>query len=367
MSELKQSNKRILYLLFNPSPSARVRATIFENIYKEKGYEVKYFNMYSIGIQKMLGNKYLKNFSFIYSLCLSIERKVNQFLEKSVFKIASYYDGIILIKYVQPDFIQKLRLATNAKILYDFDDSMWLDSFIGINKFQKIIKACDYISCDNYILANEALKYNDNTFVLKGPTNVELYDPNLRVNKEKCKNGILKIGWLGSASTLFYLFGIYNVFDKIAVKYPNVVFKIIGSSSNFNTMFNFERATFEHIEKYDENSMIDELHDIDIGLFPLFENELSFGRGSLKATIYMSFGIPCIAFNIGMNKKIITNGINGFLASSENEWLNALSNLIESKELRSRIGSVAYETMNSSYTLQSCFKELEVGFLSKLI
>ena len=60
MSELKRSNKRILYLLFNPPPSARVRATIFEDIYKEKGYEVNYFNMYSICIQKMLGNKYLK-------------------------------------------------------------------------------------------------------------------------------------------------------------------------------------------------------------------------------------------------------------------------------------------------------------------
>ncbi len=366
MLESKRLNKKILYLLFNPPPSARVRATIFENIYREKDYNVTYYNMYSLFIQKLLTNKYLKNISVIHSLVLYIEKVLIKLLENSVCRIARHYDGIILIKYVDPNFILKLKQVTKAKILYDFDDSMWLDSFIGIEKFKKILFASDYISCDNYILANEALKYNKNTFIQKGPTNVELYNLKLKKEKDKAKNGVIKIGWLGSASTLFYLYSLYNVFDKISDKYPNVVFKIIGSTSNFNSIFNFEKSNFEHIEKYDESLMIEELHDLDIGIFPLFENEMSYGRGSLKATLYMSFGVPCVAYNLGMNKDIITSNVDGFLVKGDQEWFDAISKLVESEELRKSFSIAGFSKMKDNYSIESCFKDLETNFLSLL-
>ena len=361
MSELKQSNKKILYLLFNPSPSARVRATIYREEFINKNITVTYYNFYSILLTKILENKFVKNISVAKNLFKILNKSDLFFKEKYILNVSKNYDGIVLIKYVNPIFLKKLRKKSNAKLLYDFDDSMWLDSFVGLEMFKEITKNVDFISCDNYILKEKAILYNKNTFIQKGPTNVELYNP----AKKKSNKNII-IGWLGSPGTLFYLYGIYNVLESISKKYKNVIFRIIGSGENFNNYFNFENVRVEAISSYNEATMIEELHKIDIGVFPVFKNEMSYGRGSLKATIYMSFKIPVVAQSIGNNLSLINNGINGYLADSEDDWINALSLLIEDKNKRESIADNAYIKMKQEYTIHECFKDIENNFFNKI-
>jgi glycosyltransferase involved in cell wall biosynthesis len=361
MLESKQSNKRILYLLFNPPPSARVRATIYKEVFNNLNVTVTYYDFYSILFSKILANKFIKN---ILPLKNSIHL-INNFIlilkEKYVLNISKNYDGIVLIKYVNPVFLKKLRNSTNSKILYDFDDSMWLDSFVGNEVFKEITRNVDYISCDNYYLKDKAIIFNKNTFIQKGPTNVELYNP---VKKKSNKNII--IGWLGSPGTLFYLYGIYNVLESISKKYENVTFRIIGSGENFNNYFNFENVRVETVSTYNEKTMIEELHKMDIGVFPLFKNDMSLGRGSLKATIYMSFKIPVVAQAIGNNLNIIEHGVNGYLANSDEDWVHSLSILIDDKNTRELIAENAYAKMKEEYTVLQCFKEFENNYLNKI-
>jgi len=47
-------------------------------------------------------------------------------------------------------------------------------------------------------------------------------------------------------------------------------------------------------------------------------------------------GVPCIASPVGMNKKIVEDGMNGFLASSEEEWIEKISLLIDDADLRKK-------------------------------
>jgi glycosyltransferase involved in cell wall biosynthesis len=56
---------------------------------------------------------------------------------------------------------------------------------------------------------------------------------------------------------------------------------------------------------------------------------------------------------IGVNPEIINDGVNGFLANTEEEWVNKISQLIESFELRKKMGMSGRETIVSRYSVES--------------
>jgi glycosyltransferase involved in cell wall biosynthesis len=357
---LKQENKKILYLLFNPPPSARVRATIFEKAYQDKGYYIVFYKLYTPLINNILQYDYLRHIPFFERFLKLISKCILFFKTKFILNKAKHFNGIVFVKYTKSKLIEEFRKRSSAKLLYDFDDSVWLDGFLGQDEFKRIIETVDFVSCDNKYLEKKALKFNKNVFVVKGPTQVEKY-----VNQRLTANETDKvvIGWLGSSETLFYLYSIYNVLEYIGNHYDNVILKIIG---NGNRTINFEKMKCEYISRYDEGKMIDEVQKLDIGIFPLFLNELSLGRGYLKATIYMSAGLPVVASNIGVLPDLIKDGYNGFLAGTEVEWQEKLINLIEDKQLRNIIGRTAKEEMINSFSISSCFVDIENNYLSRI-
>ncbi len=56
---------------------------------------------------------------------------------------------------------------------------------------------------------------------------------------------------------------------------------------------------------------------------------------------------------VGVNTKIITHGVNGFLASSDSEWIDYLSQLIESAELRKILGEAGRKTVEDYYSVDA--------------
>jgi glycosyltransferase involved in cell wall biosynthesis len=59
-------------------------------------------------------------------------------------------------------------------------------------------------------------------------------------------------------------------------------------------------------------------------------------------------GIPVIASPVGEQKYVIKSGINGFLASTEEDWYKYLKLLIEDAHLRNVIGRSGRETAENS-------------------
>jgi glycosyltransferase involved in cell wall biosynthesis len=65
----------------------------------------------------------------------------------------------------------------------------------------------------------------------------------------------------------------------------------------------------------------------------------------------MALGIPAVASNVGVNSEIITNGENGFLCSTEEQWLDAIKKLINQKELRSQVGRRGRISVEAHYSV----------------
>ena len=95
-----------------------------------------------------------------------------------------------------------------------------------------------------------------------------------------------------------------------------------------------------------------DLRTFDIGIMPMPDNKCTRGKCGFKAILYMSMAIPCVCSAVGVNKEIITDGVNGYLADTDDEWAEKLSLLISSPELRKRIGVEGRRIVEEKYSLR---------------
>jgi glycosyltransferase involved in cell wall biosynthesis len=78
----------------------------------------------------------------------------------------------------------------------------------------------------------------------------------------------------------------------------------------------------------------------------------------------MALGIPAVATPIGSNPAVIEDGVTGFLASDNAEWLHAVERLVGDPELRERCGRKAAEAAHRRYTLQANADKIVAAFRS---
>jgi glycosyltransferase involved in cell wall biosynthesis len=60
---------------------------------------------------------------------------------------------------------------------------------------------------------------------------------------------------------------------------------------------------------------------------------------------------------VGVNCEIISNGENGFLADSVDDWVEKLSKLIEDESLRKKFGKEGRKTVIKKYSMKALSKK----------
>jgi glycosyltransferase involved in cell wall biosynthesis len=103
--------------------------------------------------------------------------------------------------------------------------------------------------------------------------------------------------------------------------------------------------------EWDLKREVEDFQSLDIGLYPLIDDEWARGKAGFKAIQYMSVGVPVIASPVGVVKEIIEDGVNGFTASTEDEWVEKISRLIENNGLRRDMGANGRKTVEERYSL----------------
>ena len=106
-------------------------------------------------------------------------------------------------------------------------------------------------------------------------------------------------------------------------------------------------------QEWRERTEVKDLQSIDIGLYPLPDEEWVLGKSGLKALQYMALGIPTVATGIGANSRIIDHGEDGFLVSDLEEWKSHLLRLASDPELRRRIGHAAARTVSERFSVRA--------------
>jgi glycosyltransferase involved in cell wall biosynthesis len=71
----------------------------------------------------------------------------------------------------------------------------------------------------------------------------------------------------------------------------------------------------------------------------------------LKAIQYMAFGLPCVATEVGTTPMLITDRVNGRLVKTDDEWVDALEELVRNPDLRRQLGQKARADAVANYSL----------------
>lgn len=253
-----------------------------------------------------------------------------------------------------PIFEWLIAKVFQKKIIYDFDDAIWLtdrkqESILlrTVRWRSKVSQICRWsykVSCGNAYLADHARRFATNVVV--NPTTIDTE----RIHRIKRGNKSLNeliIGWTGTHSTLKYLNEIEAVLSQLENKFPHVVVEVIA---NIPPTLNIPRIRFREWSKETE---IEDLTRFDIGIMPLPDDEWTKGKCGFKALQYMSLEIPTVASPVGVNNQIIQSGVTGFLCGTAEEWVQAIESLIQNPAYARQIGKESYKAVVERYSVLS--------------
>ncbi|MEP2668352.1 MAG: glycosyltransferase family 4 protein [Cyclobacteriaceae bacterium] len=347
---------RIIFLVPYPlfeSPSQRFRFEQYLSILDDRNVSFKIYSFLSLKGWRVLytkGNTIFK----VYYVVKGLVSRLKHLASAS----ASSVDFVFIHREVAPVgpaiFEWIIVKIFKKKIIYDFDDAIWLTDIENESRLVKFIRSRSKIahicklsyktSCGNKHLVDFALQFNANSIV--NPTTIDTSSHHIPIKNSISKhNQLVRIGWTGSHSTLKYLKDIEAIFQNF-YNSEQIEFVII---SNHLPELSFP---FRFI-KWSKSSEIIDLGKIDIGLMPLPDNEWTRGKCGFKALQYMAMGIPCIASPVGVNSEIITHGDNGYLAESREDWTKFLTILVNDSLLREKLGKKGREKVEKCYSVSS--------------
>jgi glycosyltransferase involved in cell wall biosynthesis len=204
---------------------------------------------------------------------------------------------------------------------------------------------CDAVIAGNRYLADYALQYNDRVVVIPTTIDTEYHQPESGRNHNP---GQVCIGWTGSMTTVRHFREAESALLRIRDLFgERVRFKLFGYGGYENKDLGIKGIPWT------TETEVEELKDMDIGIMPLPDDEWSKGKCGFKALQYMAMEIPPVVSPVGVNTEIIEDGVNGYLASTEDEWVSRISHLIENAEHRKEIGERARQTIIDRYSVIS--------------
>ena len=165
-------------------------------------------------------------------------------------------------------------------------------------------------------------------------------------------SGQFRIGWIGSPITAPFL-GLIGSALKEAIKMTNACLVLVGTG---------DRDPLPGIEKivlnWSEDSEIENIRSFNVGIMPLPDEPFERGKCGYKLIQYMACGLPVIASPVGANTQIVEPGKTGFLASSKEDWIQALVTLSKNAGTRNNFGMAGRIKVEREYSLQTCAPRL---------
>jgi glycosyltransferase involved in cell wall biosynthesis len=263
---------------------------------------------------------------------------------------ARRYDAVLVHRSVclaGPAALERLLAAIGPPVVFDFDDAIWLRHTSGANalfdrlKFPgKTATSCRLaarVAAGSEYLAGWARGHSARVDVV--PTSI---DPDAYEARERPPNGRVVIGWTGSATSMTHLERAAPLLRRLRAE-REVEVRVLSTRPP-------ELPGVEVVFRpWTPANEVDEIRAFDVGIKPMPDDEWARGKCPMKELQYLALGIPAVCSAVGGTREAVRHGDNGYLVSTEDEWMEALLRLVDDPALRRRLGEAGRRTVRERY------------------
>ena len=323
-------------------PSSRYRVIQFLPFLDARGIA---YDVHSLHDEHYLTQRYAGRSTTPWYLARRVGARLASLLR------ARAYDVVFIQKELFPHALDLPELALSlagVPTIVDLDDAIHLfyENASGWkrplrDKIPRVLSRASLVLAGNRYLEEYARRFSENVQFF--PTVVDTD----RVSAgEPRASATPVVGWMGTPETVRYLHDLSAVLADVAQQAP-IELLVVGAEAPAL------RGVRTQSKRWSEREEVADLHNMDIGVMPLADDEWSRGKCSLKLLQYMSAGVASVSSPRGSAPEILHSGETGFLASNADEWRRALLQLATSAEARRTLAMKARARVVADYSLRA--------------
>lgn len=256
-----------------------------------------------------------------------------------------------------PGWVEARLLGRKVPVVIDYDDA-WYHRYeshrhgivrrLLANKVGQVVRRAAVVVVGNESLAERMRDAGAKCVeILPSVVDVGKYPPSAKPTTA----GRLTIGWIGSPATAHYLKSITPVLQKMAEVHD---VRVVAVGARADQM----RGLPIEARPWSLETEVREIGGFDIGIMPLPDEPFERGKCGYKLIQCMAAGVPVVASPVGANAAIVRDGVEGCLATTHPEWLQALQSLAQDPARRERMGNAGRLRVAENYSLQACAPKL---------
>ncbi len=270
------------------------------------------------------------------------------------------YDLVYVVMWVTPlgtSWSERLVRRRAKRLIYDIEDNLLVGNggrhslrqrMKSSGKAKFLLERADHVITASPFMIDRyrAINAQSNVTLIYPSIDTETFVPRAAPPQHAAP----VIGWTGTFSSKPYLDQLRPVFQELARR---ISFRliVIGNFSYALPGVDLEVLTWSSEEE------VSQMQRLDIGVYPLPDDDWVLGKAGLKVIQYMAFGLCSVSSAIGTATRQVTDGENGFLVSTQAEWLKLLERLCRDPAERSRIGRAARQEAVTRYSRQATSRQ----------
>jgi glycosyltransferase involved in cell wall biosynthesis len=255
-----------------------------------------------------------------------------------------------------PAFVERLFVRRGIPWVVDYDDAVFhrydlhanplVRASLG-NKIDALMRQAATVVVGNAYLAERA-RHAGAGRVEHLPSMVDIN----RYSLQEKTGDQFRIGWIGSPLTAPYLALIRDALAGVTSQ-TSARLVLVGAGDQDSLP-----GVVKELLPWSEAGEVAQIQSFDVGIMPLPDAPFERGKCGYKLLQYMACGLPVVASPVGVNSRIVEQGMTGFLASSTAEWQQALVRLYQGPNLRRALGKAGRKKVEQEYSLQAAAPRL---------
>jgi glycosyltransferase involved in cell wall biosynthesis len=240
----------------------------------------------------------------------------------------------------------------NCPMVLDLDDATYVSytsptygrlgsMFKWFSKTNDLIRWSRLVTCGNREIAAYVSSKGRPAVII--PTIVDT--TSFRPRAASATNDVPVIGWIGTHSTYQYVRTIFPVLERLAREH-RFRLRLVGTGVD---KIEIPGVEVENLAwKLDRE--IADFQSLDIGVYPIVEDDWSVGKSCFKAIQYMAVGVPFVVSPVGVCQEIAVPDQTHLVARSEQDWYEHLSRLLTDASLRRQMGDAGRDYAVQHYS-----------------